>query len=133
MSLYVTDTHALIWYAQGRSRKLGRRARAAFEQAESGASVIYVPVLSLVELLEAVQRGVLRLNAAPREWVRALFSTGAFLQAPLTAEIAVSAAELTGIPERGDRLIAATAVTLGLPLITRDATIAQAAGVAVIW
>jgi predicted nucleic acid-binding protein len=37
------------------------------------------------------------------------------------------------IPERGDRLIAATALELDYPLITRDPEIAAAAGLELIW
>jgi predicted nucleic acid-binding protein len=37
------------------------------------------------------------------------------------------------IPERGDRLIAATAAELDVPLITRDREIGRASGVAVVW
>jgi predicted nucleic acid-binding protein len=41
--------------------------------------------------------------------------------------------DLFAIPERGDRLIAATAMELGVPLVTRDPQIAKAADVDVIW
>ena len=55
------------------------------------------------------------------------------MSAPTPAEVAsMTAHELLAIPERADRLIAATARSLGLPLITRDQTIA-AAGVEVVW
>jgi predicted nucleic acid-binding protein len=40
---------------------------------------------------------------------------------------------LYSIPERGDRLIAATAAHMDLPLITRDPEIARAAGVELHW
>jgi len=38
----------------------------------------------------------------------------------LSVEVVVEAKELYGIGERGDRLIAATAAVLNLPLITRN-------------
>lgn len=40
---------------------------------------------------------------------------------------------LYGIPERGDRLIAATASSLECPLITNDSDVGRVAGVATIW
>src|SRR5687767_6542078 len=58
VTVVVTDTHALIWYATGPQRKLGRRARAVFERAERGDAVIRIPALVLVELAEAMRRGV---------------------------------------------------------------------------
>jgi predicted nucleic acid-binding protein len=51
----------------------------------------------------------------------------------LTTDIVRRAQTLFAIPERGDRLIAATAAELDLPLVTWDPTIAAAAGVDVIW
>jgi predicted nucleic acid-binding protein len=51
----------------------------------------------------------------------------------LGVEIVMKAEELYAIRERGDRLIAATAAVLDLPLITRDPEIANAAGVELLW
>jgi predicted nucleic acid-binding protein len=45
----------------------------------------------------------------------------------------VKAEELYAIREQGDRLIAATAAVLDLPLVTRDPEIAKAAGVELLW
>jgi len=46
---------------------------------------------------------------------------------------AVRAHELHAIPERGDRRIAATALELGYPLVTRDAEIAAVIGTEQLW
>lgn len=132
MALFVTDTHGLIWYALGRTKKLGRRARTIYERADNGSAAIYVPTIALVELLEAAQRGAIRLALPARDWVRALFSSAGFLPADLTADVILTAHGMDDIPERGDRLIAATAVSLKLPLITRDDRMTKA-GVEVVW
>lgn len=47
--------------------------------------------------------------------------------------MALRARELFAIPERGDRLMAATALELNCPLITRDAAIASSGLVRTIW
>ena len=52
---------------------------------------------------------------------------------PLDTAIVARSHELFAIPERGDRLIAATAQHLGLPLITRDLAIARVIRGDVIW
>jgi PIN domain nuclease of toxin-antitoxin system len=47
-------------------------------------------------------------------------------------KIVLEAEALYGIPERGDRLIAATAASLGCPLMTSDSHIAHQ-GIRTIW
>jgi PIN domain nuclease of toxin-antitoxin system len=131
--MFVTDTHALIWYALNRPSRLGREARRAFERAEAGTAVVFIPTVVLVELFEAAHRGKLRLSMSAHEWSRALFASGSFQPADLTLDDVTAAQGLYDIPERGDRLIAATASRLGVPLITRDPAIGHAAGVRVIW
>ncbi|NJD64920.1 MAG: type II toxin-antitoxin system VapC family toxin [Chloroflexi bacterium] len=133
MARYVTDAHALIWYAEGRSRKLGRRARAIYAAAEAGRAVVYVPALALAEVLEAVRRGTFRPAVPVSQWLADIFSSGAFQFAALTREVIEAGERLYTIPERGDRLIAATAVALQLPLISRDPALAGAAEVELVW
>lgn len=56
----VTDTHALVWYALGRKRRLGARARGLFDAAVAGRALIHVPTLVLVEVFEAARKGVIQ-------------------------------------------------------------------------
>jgi PIN domain nuclease of toxin-antitoxin system len=130
--LAVCDTHALVWHALARRQKLGRAGRDLFERADAGKASIAIPVLAVVELLEGTRKGAITFPEGPGEWLRALTSSGGYFVAELTAEIALVAHRLYAIRERGDRLLAATAIHLGCPLITRDPAIA-AVGVEVLW
>jgi len=133
----VTDTHALIWAATGRSRRLGRSARRLFASAEKQAAnvAIYVPTISLVEISEAVERNRISLKLPFGRWVESLFAAGPYIPADLTSDIVAAAHNLRAIAERRDRLIAATAMVLGCDLITRDPEIARAMRlrVKVVW
>jgi PIN domain nuclease of toxin-antitoxin system len=133
MSVAVTDTQALVWYAIGRSRKLGRRARAIFAQADSGTATIYVPVLVLVEIAEAMRRGTLQSELGSARWTERLLALRGFVAADLTPGIVLTGEGLYAIPERGDRLIAATASHLECPLITNDPAITRLPGLTTIW
>jgi PIN domain nuclease of toxin-antitoxin system len=131
--LAVTDTHALIWASSGQLPKLGRAARKLFEQAEARRATIYVPTLVLVEMGNEVHRGRIVIESGFDDWVAALFASGGFAPIELTTAIVLRAEQLYAIPEGTDRLIAATARELELPLITRDPEIERAAGVRTIW
>ena len=129
----VSDAHALIWYAWGPGRRLGRAARSHFARAERGHAIVYVPSLVLVEIAEATRRGAIRYNGGFSRWARAMLASGRFVAADLTADIVLAAEGLYGIPERGDRLIAATAVALQCPLITADAAFARIPSLTTLW
>lgn len=131
--LAVVDTHALIWYAVEEWAKLGTQARRVFREVESGNGAIFVPALVLAELSEAVDRGQVDLPEGFVRWGRRIFSSGRFFPVDLSWQIVQRAEELYVIPERGDRLIAATALELDYPLITRDPEIAAAAGLELVW
>lgn len=133
MSLAVIDTHALLWAVTGQKKRIGRAAVRLIERADRGEAALYVPTISLVEVCEAERRGAIRLHAGFEAWVEGLFATGRFHPADLTTAIVLRSRTLFGIPERSDRLIAATAAELELPLITRDPAIATVAGVETIW
>jgi PIN domain nuclease of toxin-antitoxin system len=132
-TLAVSDAHSLIWYGTERWRKLGKKARRFFAEADLGKAVAYVPTIALVEVAEAHQRGVIHLPDGFSVWCSRLFTSGSFFPAELTVDIVLGAEELYGIRERGDRLIAATALVHDLPLVTRDPEIGKAAGIDVVW
>jgi predicted nucleic acid-binding protein len=62
MSVYVTDTHSLIYYVTGHNAKLSRRALRAFQQAEQVEEYIYVPAVVLCEISRLEKEGQVRLN-----------------------------------------------------------------------
>ncbi len=133
-AIAVTDTHALVWWAAGRTRRLGRRARAFFERVDTGRAVLCVPVMVLVELSEAVQTGGVNIGEPFDDFVLRLSGTPSRYQVvPLTADVVLRSHNLFAIPERGDRLVAATAAALDYPLVTRDPAIAAAGGVDLLW
>lgn len=129
----VADTHALVWAMTGSWKKLGRRARRIFESADERRATVYVPSVVLVEVSELSRAGRVALPMPFDRWVEELSKSGSYIILDLTADVVARAHALFDIPERGDRLIAATAAVHGLPLMTRDETVATCAGVESIW
>ena len=130
----VTDTHSLLWYANLRShKKLGREALLHFQRVDRREAAVYVPALVLAEVGELAHLGRINLGLPFSDWMDGVFSNACILSQPLTHAIVRTAHNLFAIPERGDRLIAATAVALDVPLITRDPEIAACANVTLLW
>ncbi len=48
--MYVTDTHPLIWYQNGRHSALSAKVLTAFQQAEDSEIVIYIPSVVFWEI-----------------------------------------------------------------------------------
>lgn len=135
MDLAVADAHALIWAASANLRKLGRAARGFFERVDAGGAALYVPTHALLEIGEAHAAGDFSFSghASFDQWVDRLASSGRYMAVDLTTEIVRRVQELYEIPERGDRIVAATASVMGCPLITRDPAMARVAGLEVLW
>jgi PIN domain nuclease of toxin-antitoxin system len=133
-AIAVLDTHALLWWMLGRADRLGRAARRFVEAVDRGAAVACVSTLSLLEVGEASRAGRVRLPMPFASLVSGLENTpGRYLVVPFTTPMALRAHELHAIPERADRLIAATALELGYPLVTRDSEIAAVIGAETLW
>ena len=133
MSDYVTDTHSPIWYLED-SPRLGREARRCFEACDRGKSIIFVPTICLVEIIYLQEKGRI-----PAEMKRLLDkeltsgSVGLFLS-DLTGKVVemLSRVPRSDVPDMPDRIIAATALHLRLPLISRDRKI-RVSTVHTIW
>lgn len=133
MTDYVADTHALIWYLED-SAKLGREAGAAFDACDRGELTIFVPTICLIELIYLQEKGRI-----PRDLKKILDDHLAmgltnFVPADLTRHVvtALESIPRDDVPDLPDRIIAATAKALDLPLISRDRAL-QNSGLPVIW
>jgi PIN domain nuclease of toxin-antitoxin system len=128
----VTDTHALVFHAAG-TGKLGPRAAAFFDRCERRAAILYVPTVVIWEcsLLARVSR--INLRRTVRTFFDDLFSNPAYQPIDVTPQQIYLADELRFNRDPFDALICATARTVDLPLITRDADIRGSGVVKVIW
>ncbi len=135
MSAVVTDTHSLLWFLND-SRKLSFDALTAFENAERGGFSIYVPAIILIELRYLIEKGRDIFESDFRLIVTLLNSpASALIFAPLNQAVAEDMENVSRavVPDMPDRLIAGTAFSLNLPLISKDGNIRKLKNVKVIW
>jgi PIN domain nuclease of toxin-antitoxin system len=121
---FVTDTHGLIWYLED-SPSLGPAARVAFDACDRGDIVVYIPTICLVEIVYLQEKGRIPSDMKAQLDAELRTETSGLVLADLTAEVASAVARVprAEVPDMPDRIIAATALHLGLPLISRDSKI----------
>ena len=133
-SSIVADTHAIVWYLSN-DKKISRPAFNAIDETLVAAVPVYVSAISIVELIYLVEH-----RKVPREALDVLLSVlkdpaTSLAVAPMDLPIAEALAEIPRdeIPDMPDRIIAATARALGLPLVSADTAIRESSSVASIW
>ncbi len=133
MNAIVTDTHAAVWYLL-QPEKLSPAAILAIENATDNGEPIYLPSICYIEVVYLTEKNKLPLMALERLNSVLAQPRPAFLLAPLDRGIAQSIPLISRdvVPEMPDRIIAATALYLDLPLVTRDLRI-QRTQIKTIW
>jgi PIN domain nuclease of toxin-antitoxin system len=133
VSTLLADTHSVVWYLFDRSR-LSATAVAAFTGAEQAGDAIYISTVSVIEVRYLVEKR--RLNAM---WLTGLVDAVDDPARPVKVlDITMAVARATEhiprsiVPDLPDRIIAATALVHGLPLVTADRHI-RAAPIPTIW
>jgi PIN domain nuclease of toxin-antitoxin system len=133
MSVYVTDTHSLVYYVTGLNTKLSRRALRVFQQAERGEIYIYIPAVVLWEISRLEKEGEIRLNEPYEDWASMLLAHPCFECVPLDEEIIAEARHYEFNRDVFDAAIVATARLKDVPLITRDEAITNSKLVDIWW
>ena len=133
MNAVVVDTHAVIWALLDRSR-LSAAAKETLETANRSGAPVYVPTISIVEIVYLIEKGRLPVEVKARLGELLDDQSTNLIATSLDHEIAdrVEHVSRDAIPDMPDRVIAATALHLGLPLVTRDAQI-RASDLKTIW
>ena len=132
MSVYVTDTHPLIWFATGKHVQLSRKALRAFNAAGRDEALIYVSAFVLWEIAMLLKAGRIGLKEDYGDWADRLIAQRGFDLASFSVQVA-SVAYRYPFVDPFDAVITATASAMNLPLITRDREISQSGLVEVFW
>jgi PIN domain nuclease of toxin-antitoxin system len=131
--LIVLDTHTWIWWVSS-PEQVSREAREAIHQAVEREEV-FISSISCWEVALLVRKGRLELTMSVEDWI-ARSEALPFVQfVPLNNRIALRSNQLPGEihEDPADRIIVATALTLGAPLVSRDSKIRDYPHVATIW
>jgi PIN domain nuclease of toxin-antitoxin system len=133
MAALVIDTHVLVWYVEG-SPHLSATALAALQAAIVLGEPLYVSSVCLVEIAYLIEKGKLPAPLFDRIVQVLLQSQTVLTAVSFTVDMAETLRKIPRalIPDMPDRMIAATAVSLDVPLVTRDQRI-QNSGVPTIW
>jgi PIN domain nuclease of toxin-antitoxin system len=128
----VLDTHAFVWYLNG-DQRLSTSAQIFISSALQQGQLLSVPAISIVEIIYLEEK-----NKIPQgfiTWLLGSLQSLPFVIVPLDINIIQVIRQIprTLVPEMPDRVIVATALALGVPLVTKDPTIRQCGLVQVIW
>ncbi len=129
----VADTHAIIWYLFA-DQRLSFIAQATFENAAHNGDQIAFSAITLAEIVYLIEKGRIA-SATFDRLLKAITEENAILvEIPFDRYVAedLSKIKRDEVPDLPDRIITATALHLGLPLISRDRKI-QLAQVETIW
>ena len=113
--MIVLDTHAWLWWVDA-PRRLSRAAARAIERADR----IGISTATVFEVADLVERRRIELDVPPRRWLREALSRRGVEPLPMTAEVALDAAQLRFAVDPFDRIIYATARAEDAQLVTRD-------------
>lgn len=122
----------MVWLALDPSR-ISRKARTVIEQARRRGDGIAISSITLLEIATIQSKGRIELHTSLEAFLTEIEAR--FIVLPITGRICVRA---LGLPaaypkDPGDRVIAATALVEGIPLITADKDIQQSKVVHAIW
>ncbi|HSK74756.1 MAG TPA: type II toxin-antitoxin system VapC family toxin [Pyrinomonadaceae bacterium] len=133
MSVFVTDTHPLLWFTLNKRGNLSKNALEAFSAAEAEQGFIYIPAVVLWEAAVLERGSKIKLSGGFSRWAEALLKNPGFGLAPLEPGIIGLAVGYNFNNDPFDAVIVATAANLSLPLITKDAAITSSNLVEIHW
>ena len=131
--MIVLDTHAWIWWVD-QSSELSPQARRRIDGlTEPGA--LCVSSISVWEFHMLVKKGRLRLKTDPAHWIRQCELSPRIRFIPVDNEITRLAVELPSDEpsDPADRIILATGLALGAPVLSKDEKLRRCPGVKVVW
>jgi PIN domain nuclease of toxin-antitoxin system len=120
------DTHIALWLDTG-SDRLRPATRSLIDACWKGGGRILLSAVTVWEIALLSNLGRIDLDVAIEAWIDRFLDRPGIEAVPLSPRSAAHAYTFSGFPQRdpADRLLVATAIELGCPLVTYDAHIAK--------
>ena len=130
--MILLDTHVVVWLAFDQAQ-LSKNARTAIDDARQNGDGLGISDITLLELAMLSSKGRIRLNISLESFLREVEAR--FIILPISGRACVRA---LGLPaaypkDPADRIIGATALVEGLPLLTADSDIRRSRALHTIW
>jgi PIN domain nuclease of toxin-antitoxin system len=128
----LVDTHVVVWLAFDQGQ-LSKKARAAIDDARKTGDGLAISDITLLELATLVSKSRIHLDISLQSFLQEVESR--FVVLPITGRASVRAMELpaTYPKDPADRIIGATALVEGLPLLTADRELLRSKVIRTIW
>jgi PIN domain nuclease of toxin-antitoxin system len=133
VEVIVVDTHVIIWDAL-RPELLSDNAKKALSQANENDGILLCEI-SLWEIAMLVKKGRISLGTSYQEFIRLVLLSKNYQLQGITPEIAELSTQLSEDinNDPADRIIAATSLVMGFPLVTADTNLNHADSLTTIW
>lgn len=130
--MILLDSHVVVWLALDPER-ISRKALASIEESRHHNEALGVSDITLLEIATSASKGRIKLDSSLETFLSEVEAR--FVVLPITARISARA---VGLPasypkDPADRVIGATALVEGVPLITADGDIRRSRALRTIW
>lgn len=129
--MIVLDTHAFVWWRSGSSRL----SSVALDAIEATGYVV-LPDVVLLEIAMLAEAGCIKLDRSAGTWLQDAVADPSIEVMPIDPEIAqraIGVRRILGGGDPVDAVIAATALRLNVPLVTRDARLSALRMIETVW
>ena len=115
----VADTHALLWYLYNDSR-LSKAATTFMDAIDEGGDQIAIASITLAELVYLIEKGKIASTSFERVIEMLSQPNATLVEIPFDRVVAdmMRRIERDQVPDLPDRIVAATALSLGVPLMS---------------
>ena len=130
--MILLDTHVVLW-VKSDSARLSAKAKVTIEEARRHAEGLAISGITLLELATLAKKGGIQLSISLESMLQEIEAQ--FVVLPISSRACARTLQLPASypQDPGDRIIAATALVEGLPLVTADRAIRRSKALRTIW